>query len=374
MRSRADDLGKFCATAIATSLVAGFIMCAVACPTPQLIAAVGFECAFLIALIYWRHCRSASRSTPPGDTTQFRANRWLRDQYPHLARLCHAVRLAGTVITLVLAVAAAFELSAMALAFAGMTEAAERLYIAVPVSRIATGHPAQTIEYLAGAYADAGKYSAAHPLYRSLARIRAASLPRSDELVGAIWTDVGMLYMREKKYVQAEEAFRHSLALSTNAAYDLRAGRLLTGLANALREQHRYLEAEQIYLHAITMRSQRFGAQSFKVAESLNDYANLLARTGRYSEALECREKIKQIHLNQKRESALSPALIALATAATALLSLLLFGRDTLLLWLTAHLLERQSKRRELTTSERALATQIAEVKQPKWFWQKQRA
>lgn len=346
-------IGKLAGTLTAAIPVAGFVVCAIACPSPQLVGAVCLEVGGLAFLVYWRHLR---RPRPLAHTRLQSCLDWWRRRYRRQFRVGSAVQSASALLTIAAALALTVEFAGFFLAFCGQETAARTLFVNLPVSRWLTGHPAHSLEFLAGAYADAGNYRRAHPLYTDLARIRTASLPPGDELVPAIWTDIGMLYMREKQFAQAETAFRRSLSMAERAQADLMAGRLLTGLGNALREQGRYGEADTVYRQAIAMRSQKFGPGSLKVAESLSEYAVCLERAGRAHEAADCRARVAQIIASLKRaggaRAAVSPALLAAGTIFTLVISLLAFAGDTILIQLTRLILRRKAASQPLSTEE----------------------
>lgn len=353
--------GKIAGTTAAALLVSGFTVCAIACPSPQLVGAVCFELGGFAFLVYWRHLRR------PQARTQNRLQavwQWWHRRYHWLFRLSSWLESAGAVLAIVTALVLSVEFGGFFLAFCGQETASRSLYVRLPVSRALTGHPAYSLEFLAGAYAEAGNYERAHPLYENLARIRAACLSPDDELVPAIWADVGMLYMRERKFAQAETAFRRSLSLAAHARADLMAGRLLTGLGNALREQGLYAEAEDFYQQAIAMRRQRFGARSLKVAESLAEYAICLDRAGRPSEAVTRRAQVARIIASQKRcqSTAVPPELIAAGTILTLVFSLLTFAGDTMLVGCTRFfLLKRKATSQTLSSEETELLALLTE-------------
>lgn len=346
--------GRIAGTMAAGLLVAGFTVCAIACPSPQLISAVALEIGGFFFLVYWRHRRRPAAR----DQTRWQAARqWWRRRCRWLFVACSAAEKTGALIAIGVALALMVEFTGFFLAFCGQETAARSLSISAPVSRYLTGHPAHSLEFLAGAYADAGNYKRAHPLYETLASIRAASLPADDELVPAIWTDIGMLYMREKRYAQAETAFRRSLSMAARAQADLMAGRLLTGLANALREEGRYADAEDFYRQAIAMRGQRFGTGSLKVAESLREYAICLDRSGHVSEAVACRARVAQITASHKRggHAAIPAELVAAGGILTLVFSLLAFAGDTILVGVTHFFLQRKAASQKLSAEETEL-------------------
>ena len=59
----------------------------------------------------------------------------------------------------------------------------------------------------------------------------------------------------------------------------------LNGLANVLRDQRRFAEAEPLYRRALAIREQAFGPKDSNVAETRGDLAELMRRTGRAKEA-----------------------------------------------------------------------------------------
>lgn len=357
MLAHVNEIGKIATTFAATLLVAGFVMCALACPSAPLISAVLVEVFFLAILIFWRHFRGRPRE----NVKRAEALIWLRSQHPILFFLRDGTQVVGALIAVAVAAAAFIEFTGFSLAFARQYQSAENVYIAVPVSKVVTGHPAQTLEYLAGAYAEARNFRLAHPLYQSLARIRQSTLATGDELVSAIWTDVGMLYMREKNYAQAESSFRKSLSMANASNSHLQTGRVLTGLANALREQERFSEAEKTYLQAIEQRTHAFGRDSLRVADSLTEYSEMLSRMGRTDEAREARGKVIDILASQKEPYSLSTTFIAILTAGVAIVSFFLFGGESLVVRITSYLLRRKRRTGTLSETEQQLLRTLAE-------------
>ena len=360
MSTRANEIGTIAATFAASLLVGGFVICALAYPSPALIMAVCFEVAFLAVLIYWRHFRRKPRE----NEKRTDALNWLRLEYPRLFRLRDAVQIGGTLGAVVVALIFFIEFTGFTVAYLQMYQTSEAIYVSLPVSKWLTGHPAQSLEYLAGAYVEAGNYPLAHPLYESIARIRKQSLPPDDELVSAIWTDIGVLYMRQKDYLRAEDAFRRSQTMATVVASNPKTGRLLTGLANSLREQRRFDEAEKVYLQAIDMRSKLYGKNSIRVAETLNEYAVLLERTNRSPAAQKRRGQVIDILASQQEPYSLPTAVIAIVTAITAIVSFFIFGGESFAIRIASFLLKRKSAKSSLSAGEERLLSVLCASKQ----------
>jgi len=86
--------------------------------------------------------------------------------------------------------------------------------------------------------------------------------------------------------VEAENFFRMALAEAEKLApADIRLTSTLNNLANCLRQQGRYGEAEPLYKRAISIREKTSGYHSKDLAVVLENYSKMLRMSGRDTEA-----------------------------------------------------------------------------------------
>jgi tetratricopeptide (TPR) repeat protein len=353
---RLIEAGKVGTTLCGVIILLGCIMCTMACPSQELIAAVSFEAALMVAVVYWRHLRK------PVAITERKAQvlSWLRGEFPRtfwLQSFWH-----GTVAVTCIAafVLISIEFTAFSLCAAGQRTAGENVYTVSPLSRWLSNRPAHSLEYLAGAYSQYGNYAAARPLYNSILHVRERCVADDHESLAEIWTDIGVLCAEHGDYEQSERALRKSLALATKAANENRAGRALTLLGNTLCERGKLREAEAMYTEALSMRTKKFGADSLKVAETLREYSLLLRYEKRTAEmkAVESRLwKILQLHRSDKEE--VSPQLVSMLSILIAGASWFFFGPVAPIESFARFALKRKAKRTVLSDEEKELSSML---------------
>ena len=91
--------------------------------------------------------------------------------------------------------------------------------------------------------------------------------------------------LSQGKATEAENFFRLALKEVENSPSDPKLGTTLNNLANCLRQQGRYQEAEPLYKQAISCTEKRAGHFSKELVVFLENYAKLLRLSGRTVEA-----------------------------------------------------------------------------------------
>jgi len=91
--------------------------------------------------------------------------------------------------------------------------------------------------------------------------------------------------MSQGKLAEAENHFRLALKEVESAATDPKLPTTLNNLANCLRQQGRYQEAEPLYKQAIAIKEKIAGHFSKDLVVLLENYAKLLRLSGRTAEA-----------------------------------------------------------------------------------------
>lgn len=136
------------------------------------------------------------------------------------------------------------------------------------------------MEILTGAYIEAGKHAHARELTKELMAMRKHLFGVDSELYAGILADSANLYRKEGNFAKAEEISKQALAISRKVLKNTGMGQIITQVADNLRDQGKYSEAEPLYLEALRMREKQFGPGSVKAAETLVEYAKLLRLSG----------------------------------------------------------------------------------------------
>ncbi len=148
---------------------------------------------------------------------------------------------------------------------------------------------AHPLNSLAALYKEQGKYAEAEPLYQRALRIWEQALGPDDQLVAYPLNNLANLYYEQGKYAEAEPLYQRALRIweqalgadHSDVAYPL------TGLAALYYMQNKYAEAEPLYQRALHIWEQALGPDHPYTREVVRNYADLLRKMGRETEASE---------------------------------------------------------------------------------------
>lgn len=175
----------------------------------------------------------------------------------------------------------------------GQFQDAEKMYRRILASRTriyGPEHPlvAQSLSRLAYLYTGyMGRDGEAIPLYRQSLTILEKSLGlNSPELADGL-SELAELLKSQGQYLEAESLLRRALAIREQLFGSAYAGAAdsFSNLADLYQDEGKYLEAESLYRQALTKKEKEFGPNNFSVASVLNSLGRNLAHQGRYSEA-----------------------------------------------------------------------------------------
>jgi len=104
--------------------------------------------------------------------------------------------------------------------------------------------------------------------------------------------------MSQGNTIEAEKFFRLAIAEAENLpASDPKLSLTLNNLANCLRQQGRYADAEPLYKRAITAKEKQVGMKHMDLAILLENYAKLLRLAGRPEEAAKIDSRVRAIYV-----------------------------------------------------------------------------
>jgi tetratricopeptide (TPR) repeat protein len=272
------------------------------------------------------------------------------------------------------------DLSALTSAWLGNYSLARNIYMAqynlarVPYAAL-TGspahtaipvvHPAYSLEILTGAYIEAGKHALARQLTKELMEMRQQLFGVNSELYAGILANSANLYRKEGNLAKAEEISKEALLISRGVLKNTGMGQIITQVADNLRDQGKYSEAEPLYVEALQMREKQFGPGSVKAAETLVEYARLLRARGQLAladEAKARRYEERSAEIFKRHETKNDPIASMLVTALFFLVSIvvskILFGPRGYLTKVAMRRLEQNLN----TVSEPASAVTVTEA------------
>ena len=250
-------------------------------PSGPLIAAVLFEVVFFMSMLAYRIWRSRTESARQAEA----ALQYLEHRSKVVFFGRNGFALAGTILSACACLLMLTDLAALLLANSGQRQAAVSIYSLIAPPVVLGLHPAFTLEMLAGAYIQAGKFDKAEELEFTVVAIRKSVAGEKHELTAAIYADLGDLYRRAGKPNLAEASYRKSISLSKAIRYSRGYGSPLTKLASLLRDEQRFSQAEEAYGEALAVREKIFGKKSLKVAETLKEYSLLKLEEGQIAAA-----------------------------------------------------------------------------------------
>lgn len=285
-----EEMGRYStALSVAVGLLVFcyFIIYATAYPSEELLRAIAFEVVIFLFVLVLRLRQNRSKATRIENMvldelgTKWKALDLLRKSGRALVFTCW---LSVTVFLLI-------DLTALAAAYTGNYGLSRAIYmnhygfprsiyaaltrspsnIAIPAI-----HPAYSMEILTGAYIEAGKHEHARELTGELMAMRKQLFGVESELYAGILADSANLYRKEGNFAKAEEISKQALSISRAVLKNTGMGQIITQVADNLRDQGKFSEAEPLYIEALRMREKQFGPGSTKVAETLVEYAKLL--------------------------------------------------------------------------------------------------
>ncbi len=147
------------------------------------------------------------------------------------------------------------------------------------------------------------RYSEAETLYRRALAMNENFLGPDHLDTGKIVNGLGTLYFEQRNYGKAETFVPARPGHQREVSRDriiLPLPRLVNNLGQVFLLQHRYADAEPLFRRALEIREARLGKQHPDVATTLNDYASLLRKTNRKSQAQEMSVRANPILANNR--------------------------------------------------------------------------
>ncbi|MBU6455782.1 MAG: tetratricopeptide repeat protein [Cyanobacteria bacterium REEB67] len=316
---------------------------AAAYPKPELLAAIAFEVTIFSVLAIWRW--NHSKST--GEIAKRVVLEQVGSQLPVMARsykLWQRLVVGGWILICLLM---NVDLTALCLAYGGKLKSSEILYERLPLSLCLGMHPAASLETLAGAYVEAGKFGPAQKLYGEVRDIRLQIYGPKNDMIVALDTDFGDLYFKEKRYDLSAQSYLDAIALSKEIASQTGYGRPLTGLANVMRARGEFAEARKAYEEALDMRIKLYGSENWRVGQTLRDYAELLRQSGDIQAAEATEKHYQAIEAKEKEKQGGTPWLGLIICLISLPLSYFLFGPKGFLTRFATKRLKDSSGKRE---------------------------
>jgi serine/threonine protein kinase/Tfp pilus assembly protein PilF len=183
-------------------------------------------------------------------------------------------------------------------------EAEPLLRDSVPVLEKALGpeHPsvASSLSSLAAHYAELGRYAEAEPINERALSLREEALGPDHPDVGRSLNALANVYRDQNRLAEAEPLYRRALGIGEKIGTDdPMVGWTLHELAKLHARQGKTAQAEQAYRRALSIREKALGADPTAVAETLEDYAELLRNIGRSGEAVQMEARAKSIRAGE---------------------------------------------------------------------------
>ena len=186
---------------------------------------------------------------------------------------------------------------------------AEPLYqraIAIGEKTLGAEHPdlATRLNNLALLYANQGKYIKAEPLYQRAIAIDEKTLGTEHPGVATDLNNLANLYWNQGKYAEAEPLYQRALKISEKTLGPEHPALAIryNNLALLYRAQGKYAEAEPLYQRALKILEKALGDHP-DLASGLENYAVLLRKTERESEAAELEARAKAIRAKHAQEN-----------------------------------------------------------------------
>ncbi|MDR3612836.1 MAG: tetratricopeptide repeat protein [Candidatus Obscuribacterales bacterium] len=309
-RQKVDGIASYLTTALNAVVLVYLVIFSCAQPSPQLIGATTFEAIFLLVLLTYRWWKAGNNQAK--EATEALA--FIESKSHALARLRTLSACASVTVAIVVLLFAAIDLTALISANFGQLQVAQPLYLLTAPPAWTSLQPAFTLEVLAGACIESHNFDKAERLELANLAIRKALVGENHELVASSYCDLGDLYNRCNRPIDAENYYRKSINLATKIGYAKGFGKPMTSLACLLRDQKRYEESEQAFRKALAIRQRLFGRQSEKVGETLLGYSQLLQVEGKPAEAKTMQSQANSIRTfltNKNRTDTLTPIVVS---------------------------------------------------------------
>jgi hypothetical protein len=301
------------------------VIYAIACPNAGLVSAVAIEIAAYGAILAYRIWKSKQKKSE--DKIRLEA---LHDEWKPLERLRTSYRIAVSSLAILVVLYMSVDLIALLAATTGNEKIACSIYKRIAPPASPSLHPGFSTELLAGAYIEANKFEKAERLELSIIRLRESIVGDHDELIADSYGNLGDFYSKAKQFDKAESNYKKAIALTKDLHLRQGYGNPMTKLGSIYTEQGRYAEAQDAFNEALAVRSQIFGSNSEKVAETLRANVQLLNLQGRSAEAGSMKSRIAAINSKATREPGV-PIVIPIAVSVCSLA--ILWKRDRILLF-----------------------------------------
>jgi tetratricopeptide (TPR) repeat protein/uncharacterized membrane protein YgcG len=140
---------------------------------------------------------------------------------------------------------------------------------------------------LADVYTAQGKFEQAGRLYQEAYRVTLTTYGNEHPVGAVILHSMGIMYYKERRYVDAEDAFERALALKEKLypAVHQEIAVTCVELANAYRDDRKYDKADPLYQRALTIYKKVLGPNSWDVYYTAKKYWRCLESSHRTSEA-----------------------------------------------------------------------------------------
>lgn len=309
-----------------------FCMFAVACPSRELLLAIGFEVVLFGILLAWR-CSAWKRrqNKEREEVLELYASKW---------RLFGKMRSTADRMSALLWLCAAFVLTVECIGLTGSFFNMDRklvrwFYTTVRWSELVGLHPAYSLELLAGAFSQGHNYVEAERLYQDVLSVRKQLYGEQHIMRASIYADLGNLFQKQGKFTEAEAAYRQALATWKKEQWS---GSVVNRLGNSLRSQGKFVEAEAAYKRALAIREKQFGGSNYRVAETLSCYAALLRDMNKNAESDKLLRRSQMIGSAAPDSANLSWLYVLCGFAITWSISYMLFSKRGM----AKHILSRQ--------------------------------
>ena len=146
---------------------------------------------------------------------------------------------------------------------------------------------AMSLSYLGLLYLQQGKYAQAESLYQRALDIAEKVLgPEHPDTAGSL-NNLGGVYLQQGKYAQAESLYQRALDIAEKVLGPEHpdTATSLNNLAALYHRQENYAQAEPLYRRALDIAEKVLGPEHLDTADSLNSLAALYRQQGEYAQA-----------------------------------------------------------------------------------------